>query len=110
LSARADGFLFRSDTGKPLLQSNLLRDWLHKHNVEGFHTFRRFRASTLKKAEVPWSLEKFWIGHADKDVTDRYAEQLKEDIEFRQGWAEKVGLGFTLGPTSAIRMEGRAAA
>ena len=99
---RTPGYLFQSETGKPLLQSNLLRDWLHKHHVEGFHTFRRFRTSYLRKCNVPWDLVKFWIGHANKDVTDKYAEQLQEDVEYRQGWAEKIGLGFTLGQSNLV--------
>jgi hypothetical protein len=32
---------------------------------------------------VHWDLEKFWIGHANKDVAEKYAEQLKEDVEYR---------------------------
>jgi hypothetical protein len=59
---------------------------------------------------LPWDLEKFWIGHANRDVTDKYAEQLKEDVEYRQDWAEKVGLGFTLGPSNVVPMKGRKAA
>lgn len=98
IGARKFGFLFQSDSGLPLLQSNIIRDSLGKLNVEGFHTFRRFRTSRLRKNHVPWDLEKFWIGHANKDVTDKYAEQLKEDIEYRREWAEKVGLGFDLNP------------
>jgi len=43
-------------------------------------------------------------------VTDKYAEQLKEDVEYRQEWAEKVGLGFTLGTSNAVPMKGRNAA
>lgn len=39
---------------------------------------------------------KLWLGHANKDVTDRYAEQLKEDVEWRKQEAEKAGLGFKL--------------
>jgi hypothetical protein len=35
---------------------------------------------------------------------------VKEDVEFRQGWAEKVGLGFTRGSSNVIRMEGTEAA
>jgi integrase len=93
---RRSGFLFRSDSGLPLLQSNIIRDSLNKLNVQGFHTFRRFRTSQLRKSRVPWDLEKFWIGHASKDVTDKYAEQLREDVEYRWEWAEKVGLGFEL--------------
>ena len=45
---------------------------------------------------MPWDLEKFWIGHASKDITDKYAEQLKEDVEYRREWAERVGLGFVV--------------
>ncbi len=96
---RTSGWLFQSDTGRPLLQSNIIRDSLGKLNVNGFHTFRRFRTSRLRKARVPWDLEKFWMGHANKDVTDKYAEQLKkEDVEYRQEWTAKVGLGFDLSP------------
>jgi len=45
---------------------------------------------------VPWDLEKLWMGHANKSVTDKYAEQLKEDVEWRKEVAEKTGLGFSL--------------
>ena len=31
-----------------------------------------------------------------KDVTDRYAEQLKEDVQWRKEVAESAGLGFKL--------------
>jgi integrase len=92
----ASGFLFQTDSGLPLSQSNILRDSLHDFGVEGFHCFRRFRASQLRKNLVPWDLEKFWMGHANKDVTDKYSEQLKEDVEYRREWAEKVGLGFVV--------------
>ena len=50
----------------------------------------------LRKNRVPWDLEKFWIGHANKDVTDKYAAQLTEDVEWRKDVAEKTGLGFAL--------------
>src|SRR6266705_741689 len=85
---RSAGFLFQTDTGLPLGQSNILRDSLHNFGVEGFHCFRRFRTSQLRKHLVPWDLEKFWIGHANKDITDKYAEQLKEDVEYRRDWVE----------------------
>jgi integrase len=94
---RTSGFLFQSDSGLPLLQSNIIRDSLSKRSVEGFHTFRRFRTSQLRKSRVPWDLEKFWIGHANKDVTDKCLERLKDDVEYRREWAEKVGLGFEVG-------------
>ena len=45
-------------------------------------------------------LEKFWIGFANKDVSDRYAAQLKEDVEWRKDVSEKTGLGFALSVSS----------
>jgi integrase len=100
---RTSGFLFQTDSGLPLGQSNILRDSLHDRGVEGFHCFRRFRTSQLRKHRVPWDLEKFWIGHANKDITDKYAEQLKEDVEYRREWAEKVGLGFIVPRVPQLR-------
>jgi len=99
---RTDGFLFHADSGKPLLQRNVLRDGLNpilkklnlKQDGKAFHSFRRFRVMHLRKNRVPWDLEKFWIGHANKDVTDKYAAQLKEDVEWRKDVAEKTGLGL----------------
>lgn len=63
----------------------------------------------LRKNRVPWDLEKFWIGHANKDVTDKYASQLKEDVEWRKDVAEKTGLGFALpaGTESSIGQLGQ---
>jgi len=101
---RTSGFLFESGSGKPLNQRNVLRDGLGKirrdlnlkQDGKGFHAFRRFRTAHLRKNRVPWDLEKFWLGHANRDVTDKYAEQLKEDLEWRKSVAEKTGLGFNL--------------
>jgi len=55
-----------------------------------FHIFRRFRASWLRKNCVPWDLEKMWMGHTHKDLTDQYAEQLREDVKYRRKWCEKI--------------------
>jgi hypothetical protein len=38
---------------------------------------------------------RFWIGHADRSVTDGYSK-VKEDVAFRQSCAANVGLGFEL--------------
>jgi integrase len=95
-------YLFRTSRGNPLSHRNILRDSLHpllkKSGREkcGFHIFRRFRASWIHKNRVPWDLEKFWMGHAHKDLTDQYAEQLREDLEYRREWCDKIGLGFDL--------------
>jgi integrase len=106
VGGRNSGFLFQSESGRPLTQRNVLRDGLGKirrdmklEDGTAFHAFRRFRTAHLRKNRVPWDLQKLWLGHANKDVTDRYAEQLKEDVEWRKEVAENAGLGFRL-PTA----------
>jgi integrase len=59
----------------------------------GFHAFRRYRVTWLRKQRVPEDLLRFWIGHADKSITDGYSK-VKEDVEFRRLTAEQAGLGF----------------
>ena len=112
---RKSGFLFESGSGKPLNQRNALRYGLGKirrdlnldQNGKGFHAFRRFRTAHLRKNRVPWDLEKFWLGHANRDVTDKYAGQLKEDLDWRKSVAEKTGLGFNLpNPESPVGLLG----
>ncbi len=56
----------------------------------------------LRKNRVPWDIEKFWIGHANEDVTDKYAAESKEDLEWRKDVTKKNGLGFALPPKSEI--------
>jgi integrase len=83
----------------PLHQSNLLRRSLHPIlktiGVEktGFHAFRRFRTTWLRKQHVPEDIIRFWLGHASSEVTDRYSK-LSEDVEFRRSVAASAGLGF----------------
>jgi integrase len=104
IANRASGFLFQTKAGKPLTQRNVHRNSLStvrkilnlQQDGKGFHAFRRFRAAHLRKNRVPWDLEKLWLGHANKTVTDKYAEQVKEDVEWRKEVAEKTGLGFAL--------------
>jgi hypothetical protein len=50
------------------------------------------------------------MGHANKDITGMYAEQLQEDVEYRQEWASKIGLEFDLEAPDAIPIGGREAA
>jgi len=47
------------------------------------------------------------MGHAPEDVGDLYSK-LKDDVAYRQEWAERVGLGFELvhtGPQNAESIE-----
>ena len=103
VGGRTSGFLFQTESGRPLTQRNVLRDGLGKIRREmkledgkALHSFRRFRTAHLRKNRAPWDLQKLWLGHANKDVTDRYGEQLKEDVEWRKQEAERAGLGFKL--------------
>ena len=89
------GYVFGTRDGKPLLQRNVLRV-LHNTGFKvGQHAFRRFRSAVLRKARVPEDLLKFWLGHA-RNLTDTYASQLREDVAFRQHWAECAGIGFSV--------------
>lgn len=101
--AERTGYVFPNEAGGALHQSNVLRRSLHPILEEleiakrGFHAFRRFRVTHLRKQRVPEDLIMFWIGHAPRTVTDGYS-MLKDDTEYRQMVAEKTGLGFTLEP------------
>jgi site-specific recombinase XerD len=101
IDGRKKGFIFRASNGSALAQSNVLRRSLHpilasmKREKTGFHSFRRFRVTHLRKHGTPQDLLRFWIGHGDKTVTDRYAK-LSEDVAFRKAQAERVGSGLNL--------------
>jgi integrase len=101
IGGRTSGFLFCSKKGNPLLQSNVLRLSLHPLLKKlglprsGAHAFRRFRTTWLRKQRAPEDLIRFWLGHANKSVTDEYSK-LKEDVAFRKKVAEQVGIGFEL--------------
>jgi integrase len=97
-----NGLIFATTDGKPLQQRNVLRV-LHRAKHVGFHAFRRFRLTWLRKNSVPKDLERYWMGHAPEEVGDLYSK-LKDDVSFRQEWAERAGLGFELvhvGPQNA---------
>lgn len=99
-------FLKRSDlpTSGPLFQNSrggsirLMTAYDQLEDVgitEGFHAFRRFRATHLESQNVPRSLTRFWLGHAGQSITDRYIK-IGQDLETRQDWAKKAGYGFQL--------------
>jgi hypothetical protein len=106
---RKTGFLFCTRNGKPLGPSNILRRHLHPAlkqlgfinsstgtHKAGNHAFRRFRNTHLRnRTECPEGLYKYWMGHADKSMSDLY-DKIKEDVPFRKLWAEKCGFGFEL--------------
>jgi integrase len=100
---RTSGFLFRNKNGNSFSQTNLLRRGLHPalkklgQPKAGFHAFRRFRTTWLRKNRTPEDLIRFWLGHADESVTDGYSK-LREDVEYRREVVDKIGLGFEISP------------
>ena len=101
IGGRDAGFVFQNEAGGALHQSNVLRRSLHPilekmgRGKAGFHAFRRFRVTHLRKHRVPEDVIQFWIGHAPTSITDVYS-RVREDIEFRQLCARQCGLGFAL--------------
>lgn len=104
IGSRCGGLVFANRRGKPLSQTNLLHRSLYpilaKLGVEkcGFHAMRRFRVTWLRKSRVPEDVIRFWLGHANKTVTDNYS-QLRDDAEYRRKVADESGLGFNLSGT-----------
>jgi hypothetical protein len=92
-------------------------DLLGQKSKRCFHAFRRFRTTWLRKQHVSEDIIRFWLGHASREVTDRYSK-LSEDAEFRRSVAASAGLGFELpeGPIvhnvrrNAVQIETGAAA
>ena len=105
---RRSGFLFQSRTGTPLEHGSIVRqlqralkelgytNHVKGSHKAGSHAFRRFRNTYLKNvAQCPSGLLKFWLGHAQTDMSDLY-DKIRYDIEFRRESAEKCGIGFEL--------------
>jgi integrase len=107
---RTSGLLFPSETGvTPMSYSNVRARSLHPKLVKlnlytpgaAFHMFRRFRSSVLVKKGCPEDLKKFWLAHENQDISADYAEQIREDVEWRQMKAKEIGVGFDLPPSVA---------
>jgi integrase len=96
------GLLFPTSTGRAHNHSNVRNRMLYPVLKEmgvaqtGFHGFRRFRATHLRKQQTPESLIKAWLGHSAKSsVTDLY-DRSQADTKYRKQIAEQVGIGFEL--------------
>jgi integrase len=96
-TAGKSGLLFATRKGGPLSQRNVIRAFYIAGAKCGFHALRRFRTETLRRARVPEDLIRLWLGHAGNSMTDTYAKGLATDINWRQEWANRVGLGFAFG-------------
>lgn len=100
VAGRKSGFVFSTENGRPVSQRNALRDLhllLESLGLEkrGFHAFRRFRQTWLRKNRGPEDLIRYWLGWSSGHVSDRYS-RLQDDVKFRKNVAESVGLGFEI--------------
>ena len=113
--------LFSSRNGRPLLQRNINRDWLHPllekvglrkaerwrdkngrrrvRCLEGsgvaWHAMRRFRCTHLDTQLIPESLIKIWLGHGKKGVTEQSYIKVMGRMDTRKTCVENAGLGFS---------------
>lgn len=113
---RTSGLLFCTRTGKPIYLSHVLKYHLHPalkalgffndktgDHKAGTHACRRYRETHLGKCEgLPHGLRIFWMGHGERDMTDRY-DKIREDPITRKYWAERCGIGFDLPSPSIVR-------
>ncbi len=74
----------------------------------GFNIFRRFRLTHLEKSDCPDALKHFWSGHAPKRVSERYTKLLGE-WQYRLDWAERIGMGFSVGKPGKLQVVSRVA-
>jgi integrase len=101
IGVRRTGYIFQAENGSALHQSNLLRRRLHPIlkglgiEKQGFHGFRRFRITHLRKQRVAEDLVRLWAGHSNQSVTDGYVK-VSDDEGFRRSAVEQAGLGFRL--------------
>lgn len=109
IARRAKGFIFCSRNGaRPMSQSNLLRRELHPVlaslgiSMRGFHSFRRYRNTFLRQSHCPGGLQRYWLGHADRDMTDVY-DRSSDDVAYRRDVARSLGIGFDVPKTLTER-------
>jgi integrase len=99
IGQRTSGYIFQTASGRPLSQTNLLKRELHPLlarvgiSMRGFHCFRRFRITFLRKEKCPEAILKAWLGHKGQSVTDGY-DRGAEDPIYRKDVCSAMGLGF----------------
>jgi integrase len=104
IAGRTSGYIFQTTSRKPVTQTNLLRRELHPLleslgiPICGFHSFRRYRNSFLRQSHCPHGLVTFWMGHADKSMSDLY-DRSSQDLQYRKDVCRAMGLGFDLPKT-----------
>jgi len=89
-------FLFSTKGGQSWDQGYVRKHILAPLGIPGAHALRRFRATHLREAEVPYELVQSWLGHANGgDITKRYVK-ISENLKLRRYHVERAGIGFSL--------------
>jgi integrase len=88
------GYLFQARSGRPM-HLKTARQRLAKHNISGFHSFRRFFISRRRSIGFPEFLLRSIVGHSGRSITDLY-DKSADDEAYRKHWAKEAGLGFAL--------------
>jgi integrase len=84
IGTRKFGYIFPSNAGTPLLNSNVVEDDLHpvlaKLGIEkkGMHGFRHGRVTVLVESGIPMHTIKAWIGHGSEMMVERYTHHRTE--------------------------------
>jgi integrase len=102
LSAKSSDLMFSTRNGTPHLSNNIERRLLRNHVTGSWHQFRRFRNTHLRKSGCLEDLRLFWMGHKPTEMGEVYSK-LKDDLETRLEWAEKLGVGFKIVPMDEFR-------
>ena len=97
------GLILHTENNTPYLYGNLAEDWLDPELAKlglyeagmGWHGFKRFRNSWLRKQRVQEDHRLHWMAHKPKEMGELYSA-LKEDLPARLAEAERVGYGFVL--------------
>jgi integrase len=61
-----------------------------------FHAYRRYRTVHCRRSGLSEQILKYQLGHSSRDITDRYATRLVDDVAHVRAEIERVGLGFAL--------------
>lgn len=96
-----DGLLFKTRNGTPYLHNNLEARWLTPRlkamgldaPAMGWHAFRRYRNTWLRRKRCQEDIKNFWMGHKPKTMSELYS-RMDEELELRLAEAEQVGVGF----------------
>jgi integrase len=97
------GLIFQTKSGTPHLYHNLETRWLNPRlstlgldeKGMGWHSFKRFRNTWLRKQRVLEDYRMYWLAHKPKEMGEVYSA-LNEDLQARWDEAERCGYGFTL--------------